>query len=330
MAKEDWTLTPCTDTALWDRLLGQSRHGSAFLRSDFLSAMPVLPELWLLGDGERFFAGAPVFRSGDIFHRAPMPLTIYQGPFLVDCDAPSHKRVDWELEVAEVLIDRLSAQCDRLSWSLSPHYTDIRTLQWFNYHTPEAGQFSVTVRYSGIIDLSAYPDFPAYLATLMKGRRSDWKKANVSGLDVALSQDVESFDRLHGETFLRQGLERAPAEVAMIASVLPPLLASGACEMLLARAPDGTAVAANIFLYDDKTAYYYFGATNPDWRQCGISTRLFLDNLRRAWERGITKIDMVGLNSPSRGFFKASFNAEPVPYFDVDWTRPAGASLASS
>ena len=30
---------------------------------------------------------------------------------------------------------------------------------------------------------------------------------------------------------------------------------------------------------------------------------------------------MVGINSPNRGDFKTSFNAMPIPFYEVEWIK---------
>jgi hypothetical protein len=44
-----------------------------------------------------------------------------------------------------------------------------------------------------------------------------------------------------------------------------------------------------------------------------------LEKIRRCKEAGAREIEVVGINSPNRGYFKTSFNAAPKPYFIVDW-----------
>ena len=64
----------------------------------------------------------------------------------------------------------------------------------------------------------------------------------------------------------------------------------------------------NLFLFDQRRAYYLFGANSPDLRATGGSTRLILDSILNARSRGLEEIDFVGVNSPKRGDFKLSFN----------------------
>jgi lipid II:glycine glycyltransferase (peptidoglycan interpeptide bridge formation enzyme) len=64
-----------------------------------------------------------------------------------------------------------------------------------------------------------------------------------------------------------------------------------------------------------------FGATKPEMRHSGAATKLMFENIYRAKESGIQELDFVGVNSPQRGDFKLSFNAELKLYFDVRFYR---------
>jgi len=71
-------------------------------------------------------------------------------------------------------------------------------------------------------------------------------------------------------------------------------------------------------LYDDRTAYYLFGANDPMYRHTSAGAFLLMHMIKDAFEKGIQEIDFVGVNSPNRGDFKISFNAEVKPYFVTD------------
>jgi len=317
----DAALRPCTDHAEWDALLAGSAQQNAFCYSDFLSVMPSPCALWVLERKSAPVAGAIVFSDGNGSLPAPRPLTTYQGIFLLPPRAEVHSKTRWEVETVSLLLERLSAHYESLSFSLHPSLADIRAFQWFNYRSPDQNRFSIDVAYTGILDLSRFAHFEAYLASVRSARRQDLKKAISAEVSAAESDDIDTFDRLHEATFARQGLVRSPDEREFIRGALAPLLRSRRGRMLLAMSPERKPVGASVFLHDKTTAYYYFGACDPAWRSAGVSTFLILESIRSAWGAGLRSVDMVGMNSPQRGDFKASFNAEPRSYFNAHWTR---------
>ena len=71
------------------------------------------------------------------------------------------------------------------------------------------------------------------------------------------------------------------------------------------------------FVSDAKCAYYLFGVNDPDMRDANASSKLLLNNIELSAHKGLKRFDFVGVNSPKRGDFKLSFNAELVPYQEV-------------
>lgn len=311
-----------TDRAEWDRFVAASPQGSVFARSAFLDALDRPWEAWRLRDGAATLAAALVFRepNGEPA-RAPLPFTLYQGLFFPGTTAPAaaHRRVREELEATERLLAGMAGE-PRLSWCLHPAQTDVRAFSWFHYHAPEAGRFAVDVRYTGAIELA-----PAGMEPVLGGcrsvRRQEYRKA-AARFRVERSTDLGLLDRLHAQTFTRQGIDRPPREPALLESISAAALRDGFGEMLVARTPDGAPAGAALFLFDATTTYYFVAANDPAYRSAGVSTLLFLEGVAAAIERGSRRFDVVGMNSPTRGDFKTSFGALPVPYYVVQWDRP--------
>jgi hypothetical protein len=283
--------------------------------------MPHRPTLWILERKGAPAGGAIVFADGRRVLPAPQPLTTYQGAFLLPPRDEIHSRTRWQLETLSLLVESLSSHYDSLSFSLHPSLDDIRAFQWFHYHSADQRPFAVEPAYTGIVDLSAFSDFEAYVQGIRSARRQDARKSIHAGIQAIESDDVDALDRLHEATFVRQGLTRSSGEREFFRKALVPLLHSGRCRLLVAAPPGEGPVAATVFLRDATTAYYYFGACEPSWRNMGVSTFLLLESMRHAWQVGLRSIDMVGINSPQRGDFKSSFNAEPRLYFNVHWDR---------
>ena len=73
-------------------------------------------------------------------------------------------------------------------------------------------------------------------------------------------------------------------------------------------------MSANLFLHDRDCSYYFLGANDPHFRGTGAGTSLLIEQIHRSILAGKKNVDMVGVNSPNRGDYKTSFNAELVMY----------------
>jgi uncharacterized protein YigA (DUF484 family) len=189
----------------------------------------------------------------------------------------------------------------------------LRPFQWHGYHEPGKELFDIALRYTGILQIGQYENFDDYVSSVRAVRRQEFKKSSQL-LKLTKSDDVELLDHLHGKTFERQNIDRTDQESVLVKSISKHAIAGNygklGCAML-----DNVPVSAVLFLYDDRTAYYLFGANDPSHRKTFAGTFTLLSMIRDAFENGIQEIDFVGVNSPNRGDFKISLNADLRPYF---------------
>jgi hypothetical protein len=318
-----------TDAAAWDGFVAGSPQGSVFCRTGFLDALDRPYELWRFG-ADAWQAAAILFREPDgRIATAPLPFTMYQG-VLLDGDItamPTHRRVLETLGRVQGVLDGLE-DLRSLSFCLHPELIDLRAFSWFHYDLPELGQFRLDLRYTGLIPLDPDRGRDGFLDRCTTLRRRDCRKA-ASRFTVEASGDVGLLDALHGATFARQGVARSERERSLLRSIAAAAIDGGFGELLVARAADGRAAGAVLFLFDDRAAYYLIGANDPDFRASGASTLLFVAGAERAMARGARMVDVVGMNSPRRGDFKASFGAVPAPYVVASWSAPPAGEEAA-
>jgi hypothetical protein len=319
-----FTFTQCIDKQLWDRFVLYSPQGSVFCITPFLDALGEDYELLFVEEDGVPKLGAVVLKHDGLPIHAPYPFTMYQG-ILFDGSIrsmPHHKRVKWVVEVTGFLLAEMEKGFDCISFCLHPRFDDMRSFSWFHYHEPDIGQFKISLRYTGLLNLDGIQDFETYLGIIRKGRRYEYHKGLKEGLNVEVSKDIDTLDYLHKMTFERQGLKRNTEEERLLRAISSAALAHGFGELLLSRDSKAELISATLFLYDENCGYYMFGANAPEHRNTYSGTFLLLENIRRCLIRGIKCVDMCGINSPNRGDFKTSFNAVPVPYFVSTWEKP--------
>jgi hypothetical protein len=315
------TLTECTDKGRWDQFVTQSPHGSVFCLTPFLDALGEEYQLLFVEENGQTVAGVPLILCDGQPYPAQYPLTMYQGVLLSArlCRQPSHRRARESMEVVDFLLAKLEERFAQVSLCLHYHFEDLRGFSWFHYHEPQRGQFRLGLRYTGILKLEQVADFDSYLRSIRKLRLREYRRAQTCGFTVVSSTDIDTLDRLHAVTLERQGIARSHQEVRLIRSVAQAAFDRGYGELLFCLNDRAVVVSATLFLYDERCSYYLIGANDPEYRQSGSGTYLMLENIRRSRLKGLECIDFVGINSPTRGDFKTSFNAIPVPYFVATW-----------
>ena len=318
-----YTVRLCTDNNAWEAFNAASSQGSIFCSTLFLDTLGIEYDLWIIEDAAgQIQAGAVVMRKGDAVLNSPYSFSMYQGILFSSLrdELPLHSRANWTLEVLESFLTSLSGSYRKLSFCLHHSCDDIRGIQWFHYHEPELGQFSTDLRYSGLVQLDGGESWEDYLSSLRKIRQREYKKAGKEGLTIGLSTDIDALEKLYVSTFERQELFVTSETFRLVRAITSAALAGGFGEMLLCRNAAGEPISALVYLLDGKNAYNLIAGNNPEYRNSGSGTFTQLECIRRCREKNLRQLDFCGMNSPSRGDFKSSFNARPVSYLVVDYT----------
>lgn len=294
----------------WDDFIGASPQANAYGMSTFLRCMPCEVRLLRFDFGKGQRIGVIVANPDHENSLGPYPYTCYQGFFYSNEPENYIRRTNQLAEVLKFIDDHFRRVC----FSLHPSIVDIRAAQWHNYHS-DARKFKVDIRYTGILDLAAVR--AQGLRSLMSTNRiQELKKADKSSTIVVQSDEVDKFLCLYRKTFYRQGIRVVDSELAFIENVIKAHLRAGKARMYLAL-QDAVPVAGCVFISDSHTAYYAFGAQHPDSRCDGGPTAVVAAAIDDYAAEGYEYLDMVGINSPSRGSFKLGFGAQPKVYFNA-------------
>ncbi len=310
----DWQINHAEDKAAWTAFAAKSPQRSVFVTTPFLDALGVDYDLVTCRDGNRIVAGAVVLKENERPIQSVFPFTQYQGLLLADfAGLASHTRVSREFKFTERIVEALAQKHDRLCLCHSWRLQDLRPFQWYNYHVSDGNRFRLDLRYSGVLTRAAFGDEHTHLTAVRSVRRQEYNKA-VCRLKFRIETDVSLMVDLYKRTFARQHIAVPDQEIALVQSILERSITGGFGKMAIAL-QDGIAVSAVFFLYDDRSAYYLFGANAPEYRNSFGGTFLLLSMIRNAFANGSSEVDLVGVNSPNRGDFKLSLNAALRPYF---------------
>lgn len=314
-----------TNAGDWDEFVATSPQGTVFCQSRFLAATGARFDALAVGKEGRPEAAAMIVYDGDEPVRAPAPFTVYQGVLFGGKVArgDAHSSIPALLRLSEGLLESLAARLPRISLCLHPSIADVRPFLWFHHEQPQLGQFRINIRYTAILDLAQIGDLESHLGIVRRNRRRDYDEASRQGFTVEQSRDVSELMRLYRAMFARQDLVVADRQLALVESIARRSLDEDFGTLYVSRSADGRAASMALFLRDAHTGYHLFAANDPGFRESGANTHLLVEAVWRLQrETGVTRIDMVGANSPRRSDFKISLGAGLVPYYVVDWERP--------
>ncbi|MDA9102985.1 GNAT family N-acetyltransferase [Candidatus Thioglobus sp.] len=308
----------CLDYNLWDDFVINSPQSNIYCCSSFLFALSSNFKLYFVRKNGNVLLGCIVVLDDDGNVSSP---SMYQG-VLFDkyiSTLPSHRCSKITLDLIDFLLASLEKRFNTISFMLHYSINDIRSFQWFNYHSNDKSKFSIEPYFTGILKFDDIENFDSLLKKSRKVRLQDYNKSIKEGFKVSESSEVRILDELHDLTFARQGLKRNDHEKMLALNFSKIAIEKGFGRLMICRSKEGKPVSASLFLFDKIRGYYHFGATNPEYRNYGVGSFVMFHQLKRCLNDGLNEVDFIGINSPQRGDFKTSFNAEPKVYFTVSY-----------
>lgn len=246
-------------------------------------------------------------RTGKTYLTMP-PLTMCLGPWTEDSDAREYGRLSREEELFGELTEGLP-RFDCLVHDCPPDLGN-----WLPFHWRG---FSQTTRYTYVLeDLSD-------LDALWSGFQGQVRR-NVRKAEQLLSvRDDFGFDvlyRLFEATYRRQGLS-APVGSGLARRLFRACEENRAGKAYFAEDASGQIHAAIFVVWNQDSAYYLFGGSEPEFATSQGMTLLFWHALQEMAAR--TKcFDFEGsMSRPIERYFR-SFGARQVPYFRLEKVSP--------
>jgi Acetyltransferase (GNAT) domain len=310
-----YVLRTCTDMLAWDAWVDASPQGHVFSKAAFIQCLGLTYTCYEVTTPQgEVLAGAVILEDGIGMAKAPFAFTPHQGIVFANSVAqqPSQKRLTVEFRITTFMIEALLDIYPNFSMALSPYFKDLRPFLWHNYGLEGMPKFEVKHRYTGHVNLQNF-ELTEFLKTVRSVRRQEYKKSQVQ---IQKADDLLLFLNLYQQTFERQGLAIDADTLGLVQRICEQALGKGYGYLSAAVVDDRTASMA-FFVSDSRCSYYLFGANDPAMRETNASSKLLLDNIALSAQKGLQIFDFVGVNSPQRGDFKLSFNAELVPYQEV-------------
>ena len=301
----------------WNIFNSISPDGSVYFDTRFLSSLGVPFTIYGVYDANnKLLAGACIIEDikGERAYALPFPYVPYQSIlFSVDLlGLKEHKKYTIRFRLTEFLITNLSIIYKNLSFNIKSNDFDLRPFLWHNYNNSTLEKFTITPRYTAILDLIGF-NRDLYLKNIRTVRRQEIKKSKAV---FSISDDFDLFLFLYKKTFERQNISLNENDLLLVKRICEVAINNSFGILTQARLPEGVASVA-LFLFDNQTAYYQFGANDPDFRSSGASSFLMFESISKMANNGLKYIDFVGVNSPKRGDFKLSFNPTLKPYYSV-------------
>ena len=307
----------------WDKFINESSTGTAFVLSNYLDSLDCsVDAYYCLKNKEKMAAIALIKSKNRGEDVTGHDYVIYDGLIYRDMKQLNRsQRYSERFKIQQYVAEYLVQNYRSISISLHQDISDIRPFLWVHYGQDKP-RYNIDVRYTTLMDIRDFTGDPNLnnIDTYQQSsvaRRQEIRYGKKKGVRTSETHDIGEFIDYYQLSMLRQGIEVSLSMKQQMHNLLEALKPSGNLFIFESKTKNGDTGSMAVFLTDTKRAYYLFGGNNPEFRSEHTGTAVLWDAMYRLNEKGITEVDLEGVNSPQRGWFKQSFGGTLVPYYRV-------------
>lgn len=298
---------PAQAATTYDELVRRSPQGSLFAQRWWLEAVaPGMVEILEIRRGGALVAAWPIVsrRVNDARQLFMPALSQKLGILFAPSNAKPVERQSAEQRFAAELIDRIGP-FSSFHQNFHENFTD-----WLPFHWRG---FSQSTRYTYVLDDIA--DCDRIWETMRPHHRKAIRKAQRLGIRVRDDLPLERFLELNRKTFSRQQIEPPATDLAI--RRLDAALAANAGRRIFAGVDAQDRVHAAVYVaWDNGTAYYLMGGSEPELRASGAQLLAMWEAIRASRDFA-TRFDFEGSMLPQIERVFRGFGATQRPYFSI-------------
>jgi hypothetical protein len=305
----------------WNDFIKTSKYSTIYQYLAFLDAVSANVCCYFVYKASELRAAIAVIESEDGFDLVNNDLVIHNGVvFGNPMNHQNHAQVISEhYNIIDFLAKKFYQIYRNINITLSPEITDIRPFQWVNYGE-SLPKYNINIRYTSIIDIehigeSKILEENSVYSKLLKVRRQSIRYSIRDKVNTLEEFNIDSFCNLYKSTMQRQN--KSEKNIIQIRKLILSLYHNNLLRMFISRNLAGEIGSIACFAIDHNRAHYLFGANNPDMRDKHTGSAVLWSGFLALSEAGVKEVDLEGVNSPNRGWFKLSFGGNLVPYFNV-------------
>jgi hypothetical protein len=323
---EKYQFEKISDCDIWQKFVETTPEYTMFVSSTYLRSFGGQYKLYFVKKGIEVKAGFCLLLSEDGNRVILNELVIYSGIFFKEDQTQKAVKAKSErFEITEQIIRFITDNFSCISIALSTKFEDLRPFLWHNYGSINQQEiFSLDLRYTSYLNISELRDTHDEESTdlfkcLETLRQRNIRKARKEGSYTVEEVQIELFLNYYIALMESQNQQVPAQKLAQMSRIIENCTQEKQAVMFATKNANHEIIYLTVFSYDHYRAYYLFGAGNPNAIEHYRGTICFWDAfMKLSREYKINEVDLEGINSPQRGWFKLSFGGSIVPYYEVN------------
>lgn len=307
----------------WDEFVRSSPNGTVFSLSEYLKSIDQKHAVYYCCKKQEIRAAVAVMESDDGKSAVLHDFVIYNGLMYAP---PAHKQNraqvhSEQFKISECVAAELAEVYENVNISLHPSIVDIRPFLWHNYGS-DLPKYYPDIRYTSHVDISDFaraqkPEDVALFSEFSSARRQEVRYAIKKGIITEERFNADMFVEFYAMTMERQSESVEQKVLKQMKNLISNLYLKNMGTMFIAATANGDVGSMAFFCFDSKQAYYLFGANDPQLRDEHTGSAVIWDAFHALSKAEIKDVDLEGVNSPQRGWFKLSFGGDIRPYYQM-------------
>lgn len=321
--ENDYTLTETQPDEKWDQFVENSINGTIFSTSHYLKASGVKYKLYYCYKKAELRAGLALIENHSGQSSILDDLVIYNG---VMYNQPTNKQnhaqqLSEQFKIQEFIGSELLNIYENVEMCLHPSIIDIRAFLWINYREDKP-KYIPNIQYTSYVNIADFKsssklDEISIYHKMSSSRRQQIRYAIQKKYLTKITEDTDLLINFYQKTMMRQNLLIDSSTLERMHTLSSSLIKKQVAKIYASYDEFGEIGSMALFAWDTRRAYYLFGANDPDKRKGHTGTAVLWDAFYDLNSFGINEVDLEGVNSPKRGWFKLSFGGELLPYYNI-------------
>jgi hypothetical protein len=308
----------------WDEFIKNSWNGTLFSYSCYLKCINLKMGLYYCFNNQELRAALVVLETENqqstILHGlVPHNGILFKNPTNKQNIAQQNSE---RFRITEFIAEILPTMYENIELRLDPLFQDIRPFLWVNYGTNNPKYLGMN-RYTSYLSIKGLSDSinpcnHELFKNMSTSRRQEIRYAKKKGVLTREDFNLELFIDFYRMTMNRQNIDLEEQVVKEIRQIVEKLFLANLGRMFISYS-DGRPGSVVFIGIDHKRGYFLFGANDPTLRNEHTGSAVLWDAFKLLNEMGIEEIDLEGINSPQRGWFKLSFGGTISPYYHLSY-----------
>ena len=325
-----YIINEVNEDLIWDEYIRASEEGSIFSESLFLNNTCKSNKKFVVLEKEEVKSGFNIFLSDDGKNIISDPLSIHNSLFFLNQGSKKKIQIRKEqYKITEYIVDFLTKNYKNIYISLVPQFNDLRPFQWFNYHNEHGDKkfnfFDFSLRYTSYLnikELNCLSDKDIFnnnnFRSMDKLRQRHLKKAVKENAFINYSGSPSTLIEFYDALMKKQQINIEKIVLKKMTKIMNSFINKNRGKIFEVYNSKSELLYSVFYVWDFKRAYYLYGAGNPNfsspWQGTFAHWKSFeyLANIQK-----IEIVDLEGVNSPNRGWFKLGFGGNLLKYFIV-------------